>query len=68
MEKKQGVLGMPKHKRWVLLANFMDRTLMRNLVSMKVASLTRLDWTPRCVPVELVLNGVHKGSYLLIGR
>ena len=66
MEKKQGVLGMPKHKRWVLLANFMDRTLMRNLVSMKVASLTRLDWTPRCVPVELVLNGVHKGSYLLI--
>ena len=66
MEKKQGVLGMPKHKRWVLLANFMDRTLMRNLVSMKVASLTRLDWTPHCVPVELVLNGVHKGSYLLI--
>ena len=66
MEKKQGVLGMPKHKRWVLLANFMDRTLMRNLVSMQVASLTRLDWTPRCVPVELVLNGVHKGSYLLI--
>ena len=66
LEKKQGVLGMPKHKRWVLLANFMDRTLMRNLVSMKVASLTRLDWTPHCVPVELVLNGVHKGSYLLI--
>ncbi|MBR2227347.1 MAG: CotH kinase family protein [Bacteroidales bacterium] len=66
MDKKQSVLGMPKHKRWVLLANFMDRTLMRNLVSMKVASLTRLAWTPRCVPVELVLNGVHKGSYLLI--
>ena len=66
LEKKQGVLGMPKHKRGVLLANFMDRTLMRNLVSMKVASLTRLDWTPHCVPVELVLNGVHKGSYLLI--
>lgn len=66
LEKKQSVLGLPKHKRWVLLANFMDRTLMRNLVSMKVASLTRLEWTPRCVPVELVLNGQHKGSYLLI--
>ena len=66
LEKKQSMLGMPKHKRWVLLANFMDRTLMRNLVSMKAASLTRLAWTPRCVPVELVLNGKHKGSYLLI--
>ena len=66
LDQKTSILGMPKHKRWVLLANFMDRTLMRNLVSMKVASLTRLDWTPRCVPVELVLNGKHQGSYLLI--
>lgn len=66
LDEKTSVLGMPKHKRWVLLANFMDRTLMRNLVSMKVASLTSLDWTPRCVPVELVLNGKHQGSYLLI--
>jgi hypothetical protein len=63
---KQSVFGMPKHKRWILLANFMDRTLMRNLVSMKVSSMTGLAWTPGCVPVELVLNGEHKGSYLLI--
>ena len=65
-ETKQSLLGMPEHKRWVLLANFMDRTLMRNLVSMKVASMTSLAWTPRCVPVELVLNNKHVGSYLLI--
>ncbi len=66
-DSRQSVLGMPKHKRWVLLANFMDRTLMRNLVSMKVSSMmTGLAWTPRCVPVELILNGNHKGSYLLI--
>ncbi len=66
LENRLKMLGMPEHKRWVLLANFMDRTLMRNLVSMKVASLTALEWTPRCVPVELVLNGRHVGSYLLI--
>ena len=66
LEEKQSIFGMPRHKRWVLLANFMDRTLMRNLVSMKVASMTSLAWTPGCVPVELVLNGKHQGSYLLI--
>ena len=66
LEEKTSLLGMPAHKRWVLLANYMDRTLMRNLVSMKVASMTSLAWTPRCVPVELVLNGKHVGSYLLI--
>lgn len=66
LDKKAEVLGMPAHKRWVLLANFLDRTLMRNIVSMKVASLTSLAWTPRCRSVELVLNGVHLGNYLLI--
>ena len=67
LDEKQPVFGMHEHKRWVLLANFMDRTLMRNLVSMKVSSMmSHLDWTPGCVPVELVLNGKHQGSYLLI--
>ena len=67
LAEKQSIFGMPKHKRWILLANFMDRTLMRNLVSMKVASMmSNLAWTPGCVPVELVLNGKHMGSYLLI--
>ena len=67
LNEKQSLFGMPKHKRWILLANFMDRTLMRNLVSMKVASMmSHLAWTPSCVPVELVLNGKHVGSYLLI--
>ena len=66
LDEKRPVFGLPKHKRWVLLANFMDRTLMRNMVSMHVSQLTRLAWTPHCVPVELVLNGVHQGTYLLI--
>jgi len=66
-DKRQSVLGMPEHKRWVLLANFMDRTLMRNMVAMKVSSMMdNLAWTPRSVPVELVLNGKHQGTYLLI--
>lgn len=66
LEKRASVLGMPEHKRWVLLANFMDRTLMRNIVAMKVASLTSLAWTPSCRSVDLVLNGRNLGNYLLI--
>ena len=66
LDKRASVLGMPEHKRWVLLANFMDRTLMRNIVAMKVASLTSLAWTPSCKPVDVVLNGNPIGNYLLI--
>jgi hypothetical protein len=62
------MLGMPACSRWILLANFADRTLMRNIVAMKVASITSYDWVPRCVPFELVLNGSHRGNYLLIEK
>lgn len=62
---REQLLGMPASRHWVLLANYPDRTLMRNLVAMKVSSMTSLSWTPRCVPVELVMNGRHEGSYLL---
>ncbi len=65
-DKKQSIFGMPKHKRWVLLANFMDRTLMRNLIAYKIGSMTSLDWTPHCRSVELVMNGTHLGTYLLV--
>jgi len=66
MESKTSFFGFPAHKRWVLLANFMDRTMMRNLIAMKVSSMTSLAWTPRCRSVELVLNGEPQGNYVLI--
>ena len=49
---KASVLGMPKHKRWVLLANWMDRTMLRNAVAFEVAHQTEnayadgLGWNP----------------------
>ena len=68
MDAKASFFGFPAHKRWILLANFMDKTLMRNLIAMRVSSMTSLDWTPRCHSVELVLNGKHQGTYVLIGK
>ena len=57
---------MPKHKRWVLLANWLDRTLMRNDVAFRIASLMpALDWTPRGTFVDVVVNGVFQGNYYL---
>ena len=65
LNKKASILGMPKHKRWVLLANWMDRTLLRNDVTFQISKLTGLEWTPRGQFVEVVLNGVHVGNYYL---
>lgn len=65
LEKKSSVLGMPKHKRWCLLANWRDRTLMRNAVTFHIAKQTGLAWTPSGEFVELILNGKHMGNYYL---
>lgn len=64
-ESKTEIMGMPAHKRWVLLANFMDRTLMRNALAFRLGSLSSLAWTPGYRYCELVLNGRHMGNYLL---
>ena len=65
LDKKASILGMPKHKRWVLLANWMDRTLMRNRIAFKLGECTQMEYTPRGEYVELVLNGKHLGNYFL---
>ena len=65
LDSKGEILGMPKHKRWVLLANWMDRTLLRNSVSFELASRSGLAYTPRGQFVEVFINGVHKGNYFL---
>lgn len=65
LDSKGKILGMPAHKRWVLLANWMDRTLLRNGASFHLASKSGLAYTPRGQFVELFLNGKHQGNYFL---
>jgi hypothetical protein len=65
IKSKPSVLGMKEHKSWVLLANWMDRTLMRNDIAFQIAKQTDLSWTPNGKFVELILDGQHKGNYYL---
>lgn len=65
LNEKASILGMPKHKRWVLLANWLDRTSLRNHIAFHIARQTGLEWTPRGEFVEVILNGKHKGCYYL---
>ena len=66
LDKKASLLGMPKDKRWDLLANYLDRTRLRNDVAFELGRrLTGLDWTPHGEYVELVVNNVFLGNYYL---
>lgn len=66
LKDKNSLLGMTKHKRWALLANYGDKTLLRNKVSFEIAKRTKLSWTPDSRFVELILNGEYMGNYLLV--
>lgn len=71
LASKAKVLGMPKHKRWVLLANWMDRTMLRNAVAFEVAHQTEnafadgIGWNPHGYNVEVIMDGRHVGNYYL---
>ena len=38
------VLGMPAHKRWVLLANWLDHSMIRNTVAFNIAQAVEYAW------------------------
>ena len=65
LDKKASFWGLPKHKRWVLLANAYDRTMIRYDLAFHIARQTELEWTPYGDYVELNMNGKHQGTYYL---
>jgi len=68
LEKKQGLLGMGAAKKWVLLANDMDGSLLRNQVLYQMAAKMDIPYSVESRPVNLYMNGIYQGCYLLASR
>ena len=64
-DNKISLLGEPKDKSWVLLANYTDKTMLRNHMAFYLGKISNLDYTPRSHFVELMLNGRYNGTYQL---
>lgn len=65
LAKKAGLLGLHKSKQWVLLANYADKSLVRNEVGFELSRRIGLAYTPSARFVDLILNGVYVGNYQL---
>lgn len=65
LNKKARLLGMSENKHWVLLANYSDKTLLRNAAAFEISKIVGMDWTPLWRPVEVYLNGEYQGLYML---
>lgn len=64
-EKKTDLFGMGKAKKWSLLANDFDTSLLRNSVALTLAKLLGLPFTPEFKAVDLYMNGEYQGNYLI---
>ena len=69
LDKKTNILDMPaKDKKWGLLANHMDKSLIRNLVAFEISSLLGQKYSPACRSVDLILDGSFEGNYIICDK
>ncbi len=63
---KHNVLGAPaKAKKWTLINNYGDKTLMRNQLAFELSRRLGMPYTPFCTYVDVLMNGEYKGTYQL---
>jgi hypothetical protein len=65
-DEKQQVLDAPaKAKKWTLINNYGDKTLMRNLLAFGISKKMKMPYTPYGTLVDVMVNGEYKGTYQL---
>ena len=65
IDKKTSLLGMGKSKKWCLLANAGDDTLIKNQLSYDFSEYLGLKYQVIGKPVDLYVNQQYLGAYLL---
>ena len=60
---KAEFLGMPNDKKWLFLAEYSDKTMLRNKISFEMGYISNLDWTPQGRFAEVYINDEYNGTY-----
>jgi len=64
-DSRTSLFGYGAAKSWVLLANYLDPTLIMNSVAFELGQRFGLEYTNHANHVEFFLNGSYQGSYVL---
>lgn len=68
LDKKANLFGMGKSKKWSLIANYCDASIIRNSLVYYTAQQAGMPYTPLFTPVDVYINGNYEGAYLLTTR
>ncbi len=64
LDKKTDLFGFGSNKHWVLLANYTERSLMRNSIAYDLSGQLGMPYM-KSVMVDVVFNGEYVGNYQL---
>ena len=57
---KRSLFGMAEDKKWLFLAEYSDKTLLRNRLAFELGHRGTLKWTPSGHFAEVFVNGAHR--------
>lgn len=64
-DSKTDLMGMGKAKKWVLLANASDDSMMRTQLVYQMAAQMEMAFVPEFEYVDLWINGDYRGTYII---
>lgn len=62
-DDKTAILGMPADKKWIFLAEYSDKTMIRNKLAFEMGNISNLEWTPQSEYAEVFVNNNYRGTY-----
>ncbi len=65
LNKKTSLFGLKAAKNWILLANYLDPTLIMNATVFELANRFEMKFSHHFFHVDIILNGEYLGNYLL---
>ena len=65
-DKKQSLFNLPASKKWSIIANYADKTLLRNSFAAILGNeIFNSIWNPHFISLDVVWNGEYRGNYTL---
>jgi hypothetical protein len=62
-EKRRPLNAKALARKWTLINNYGDKTLLRNCLAFEISKRVGIGFTPYCQPVDVFMNGEYKGCY-----
>lgn len=67
-EKATYMLDLGKHKKWNLISNAQDKSLLNNEIFLDLSRNCGVQYESGCEQVTLFVNGIYQGVYLLTSK